>query len=102
MAEDMLLLAVGPDNGRLRQDRLPMAVRAGVDAARKYLETPRLGGDASSASHPPAEWLHLAAVEQASGRLVTAVAGLLRPASRVAAVTPNRMVVRTQNRMLTR
>ena len=44
------------------------------------------------------EWFPLAAVEQASGMQVTAVAGLLRPASSCAGVTPNRMVVRTQNR----
>ncbi len=52
-----------------------MAVRARVDAARKYLEATRLCGDTSSASHPRAEWLHHAAVEQESGRRVTAVAG---------------------------
>ena len=39
----------------LRQDRFPMAVRASVDGARKYLETQRLCGNASSASDPRAE-----------------------------------------------
>jgi hypothetical protein len=39
----------------LRQDRFPMAVRASVDGAPKYLETQRLCGNASSASDPRAE-----------------------------------------------